>query len=176
PKHDIFVSDIYTSNNNFIEKIKIMKSIKTEIQIKATPAQVWTVLADFKNYKNWNPFIHIEGVLREGNTLRNTIYLEGQSPQLFTPVLTKVESGKSFRWLGKLWIRGLFDGEHYFELMPTDDGYTRFIHGENFSGLLVGLLLRMIGDATQQSFIKMNEALKEKVEQRYTNSNDSHLA
>lgn len=34
-----------------------MRIIEREIDIDATPAQVWAVLTDFPEHKNWNPFI-----------------------------------------------------------------------------------------------------------------------
>jgi len=137
-----------------------MKSIKTEIIINATPSTVWNILSNFEDYKNWNPFIHIDGELKEGQQLKNTIYLEGQSPQVFKPNLTKVEEGKSFRWVGRLFVKGLFDGEHYFVLEPFGKSQTKLIHGENFSGVLSGVLLKMIGEKTKAGFEKMNMALK----------------
>ena len=44
--------------------------IKTEMKIKATTVKVWTILTDFKNYPNWNPFIKsIVGDVKVGNTI-----------------------------------------------------------------------------------------------------------
>jgi uncharacterized protein YndB with AHSA1/START domain len=34
-----------------------MKEIKTEIIINSKPEKVWSILTDFKNQPNWNPFI-----------------------------------------------------------------------------------------------------------------------
>lgn len=31
--------------------------LKTEIIINSTPEKIWTILTDFKNYPNWNPFV-----------------------------------------------------------------------------------------------------------------------
>ena len=46
---------------------------------------------------------------------------------------------EEFRWLGKLGIHGIADGEHFFVLTANDDGTTRLRHGERFSGVLVAL-------------------------------------
>lgn len=141
-----------------------MKSIITEITINAPIATVWQQLTNFDNYTQWNPFIHIKGEAKVGARLENTIYLEGQKPQVFRPIITEITLGKSFRWLGALFIRGIFDGEHYFRLEVINKGQTRLIHGENFSGILSGILLKMIGTQTRAGFEKMNMALKEEVE------------
>ena len=137
-----------------------MKSIRTEIIINAPIATVWNTLLDFDNYTNWNPFIHIKGEPQVGAQLENTLFLEGQKPQVFKPQVLEVETEKVFRWEGHLFVKGLFDGEHYFKLEAIDSSQTRLIHGENFKGILSGLILKMIGDATNKGFQKMNLALK----------------
>ena len=71
---------------------------------------------------------------------------------------------KEFRWKGHLFVKGLFDGEHYFKLDALGPDKTRFIHGEQFSGVLSGMLLKMIGDSTLNGLKSMNEALKQLAE------------
>ena len=141
-----------------------MKSIVTEITINAPVDKVWSQLTDFENYPNWNPFIHIKGEAKKGAKLDNTIYLEGQKPQSFQPRIIEFSEGKSFRWLGVLFIKGLFDGEHYFQLEAINEQQTKFIHGENFRGVLSSALMKMIGEQTRVGFEKMNVALKQQVE------------
>ena len=141
-----------------------MKSIRTEIIIQAPIHKVWQELLDFEKYPQWNPFVHIKGQAQVGAQLENTMHLEGQSPQIFKPVVLKVDAETEFRWKGKLFISGLFDGEHYFLLEKIDGQSTRLIHGENFTGLLVRPLLGMIGAKTEAGFERMNLGLKEWVE------------
>jgi uncharacterized protein YndB with AHSA1/START domain len=39
------------------------KEINTEILINATPKKVWSILTNFAEYPNWNPFIKsIKGI------------------------------------------------------------------------------------------------------------------
>lgn len=147
------------------KNFKHVKSLKTEIIINAPVAKVWQVLTNFEAYPEWNPFIiKIIGNLEIGHKLEAIIQAEGQSAMTFKPTVLKVEEEKEFRWLGHLFIRGLFDGEHYFELEALGPQQTKLIHGENFSGILVGLLLKRIGDGTLAGFKAMNKALKERVE------------
>jgi len=141
-----------------------MKSIRTEIIIDAPITTVWDTLMDFKNYPNWNPFIHITGNAKVGQQLENTIFLAGQKPQVFKPTVLEVQAQKILRWEGHLFIRGLFDGEHYFQLEAMGQQQTKLTHGENFRGILSTLVLKMIAAATKDGFIKMNEALKEQCE------------
>jgi hypothetical protein len=143
-----------------------MKKLQTEIQISAPAQKVWSVLMDFERYPEWNPFIRIEGRPVVGSQLKNTMTLAARSPQVFKPEVLVVEENKEFRWLGRLFIPGLFDGEHYFRLEAIDDNTTRLVHGEHFRGMLVGLLMRMIGEDTRASFERMNVALKKRVEEK----------
>ena len=141
-----------------------MKKIKTEIIINASPEKVWNELLNFSAYSEWNPFILIEGEAVEGSRLKNTMTLEGQKPQVFKPQVLEVDENKAFRWEGHLLVKGLFDGEHYFLLEDIGNGTTRFIHGENFRGILSGLIMKMIGTQTEQAFVKMNKAIKARCE------------
>jgi len=141
-----------------------MKSICTEIIIDTPVSTVWDTLMDFKNYPNWNPFIHITGKAEVGQQLENTIFLEKQKPQVFKPTVLEVIPQKTLRWEGHLFIKGLFDGEHYFQLEAIGQQQTKLIHSENFRGILNTLVLKMVGAATENGFHKMNEALKKQCE------------
>ncbi len=142
-----------------------MKSLKTEIIINAPAKKVWQILMDFGAYAEWNPFIRsVKGKAEVGSQLVNTLHLEGQKPQVFKPTVLEVKEEQSFQWLGHLFVKGLFDGNHYFKLETIAPNKTRFIHGENFSGLLVSPIMKMIGQSTLQGFEKMNVALKERAE------------
>ena len=142
-----------------------MKKLETEIVINSTPQQIWDILMNHEAYPNWNPFIKtITGDPQVGNVIDVTIQPKDKSPMNFNPLVLKNERLDEFRWKGHLFVKGLFDGEHYFKLEPIDESQTRFVHGELFSGLLASVLLKMIGENTRDSFASMNEALKNEVE------------
>lgn len=137
------------------------KEIKTEIHIQARPERVWEILCDFDNYPTWNPFIKsIKGNTSVGSNLE--VYIE--PPQAkgmkFTPKILAFTPNKEFKWLGKLWVKGLFDGEHAFQLTANTDGSTTFIHSEKFNGILVPFLSKMLDTNTKNGFEQMNEKLK----------------
>ena len=144
-----------------------MKAINTSIIINSSPDQIWQTLMNFKDFSNWNPFIvSIEGKAKEGTHLKTQIILGKKKPQTFKPNVLKVKTNEEFRWKGKLWLKGLFDGEHYFILEKIKEGKTKFIHGENFSGIFSKPIMNMIKDDTLEGFEKMNQALKIKVESK----------
>ncbi len=142
-----------------------MKTIKTKIIIDAPLSKVWNILMDHSSYPSWNPFLlSISGSTQVGETISVSFHQENKKPMVFKPVVLKNETNSEFRWLGHLFVKGLFDGEHYFKLESISDNQTRFIHGENFTGLMAGVILKMIGDSTLKGFNNMNKAIKIRAE------------
>jgi hypothetical protein len=122
---------------------------------------------DFPKYPRWNPFVRsIEGAPTVANSLKVVIQSPGSSAMRFRPEVLACEPKGEFRWKGKLWMAGIFDGEHYFKLQPRTSGGVLFAQGEVFSGLLVPLFRRSLDGATRQGFVLMNEALKREAESK----------
>jgi hypothetical protein len=145
-----------------------MKHIQSEIEIAAGADKIWRVLTDFSAYPSWNPFVRrISGEQRTGARLDVTIQPDGGKPMSFKPTLLKLEPQKELRWKGQVLLPGVFDGEHYFQLVGTSAGKVRVTQGEIFSGLLVPLVMRgaMLA-GTARGFAAMNQALKERAEGR----------
>src|SRR4030088_1364331 len=141
-----------------------MRLIETTIDLQAPAMRVWSVLTAFSAYPAWNPFIiAAEGEPRSGAKLRITIGPPGRRPVTFRPVVLVALPGRELRWLGRLLIPGLFDGEHYFQLEQRDAA-GRFHHCERFSGILLPLFGDGLLIATRQGFEAMNAALKKRVE------------
>jgi hypothetical protein len=141
-----------------------MREVHSEIEIDATPERLWQVLTDFGAYPQWNPFIRsVEGQPELGSRLRVRIEPPGARGMTFTPTVRAVEPTRELRWLGRLFVPGLLDGEHRFAVEPLDGGRSRFIQSERFSGLLAGAFTRTLA-ATERGFEQMNEALKHRVE------------
>ena len=141
-------------------------SISTEIEINAPASAVWAQLAAGDAYADWNPFIkHLSGNLEVGKHLNVTIQSEGNSPMDFTPEILVAAENAELRWVGKLGVRGIFDGEHHFILEETDRGTMIFRHGESFTGIHGYPLLALIREDTENGFKAMNAALKARVEE-----------
>jgi len=142
-----------------------MKSIYTDIEINASRIEIWNILLDVNKYPEWNPFIKsLNGHFNEGEKLAVTLHQPDSKPMIFKPTVTKVESNKEIRWLGHLFVKGLFDGEHIFEIQSLENGKTKFIQRENFKGLLVPLFWKDLNTKTRKGFELMNEKLKELAE------------
>lgn len=135
--------------------------IVTRVEIDAAPAEVWSLLGDPRSYRDWNPFIvAMEGELAAGATLVNTMRPEGGSEMIFRPTVLRAEPERELRWLGRLFLLRLLDGEHYF-LLEERAGGTRLVHGERFHGVLLWFV-----DASRfrADFERMNAALKARAE------------
>ncbi|WP_070138460.1 SRPBCC domain-containing protein [Crocinitomix algicola] len=135
-------------------------SIETKININAQPEQVWKVFSDFKSYPDWNPFIS----KLEGKVIVNQHIFVKLPGMNFKPKVERFDPLENLTWKGKLFIKGLFDGRHYFQLIPEANGTTTFIHGEDFSGILVFLFKKNLLTEIKDGFNNMNKALKERVE------------
>ena len=142
-----------------------MVALRTEIDIAAPAARVWDVLTDFAAYSDWNPFIRrIAGPLASRGRLLVRIQPPGGRAMSFRPTVLRVEPGRELVWRGRTLLPGLFDGEHRFALVPHGADRVRFIHAEQFSGVLVPLLRRSLETTTRQGFEAMNTALKRRAE------------
>ncbi len=140
--------------------------LHTEIEIEATSSRIWEILTDFENYPTWNPFIQsLNGNVKVGHTIEIHLTPPDAKVMTFKPKILVFEKEKELRWLGKLLMPGLFDGEHIFKLRDNGNGTTTFIQQEKFKGLLVPLLKKQLENNTKNGFMRMNEALKELAEQ-----------
>lgn len=140
------------------------RQLQSTIEIAAPAERVWAILTDFGAYPEWNPFIpSIEGDAREGAALNVRIAPPGGRAMTFKPRVTAAEQERLLRWLGRLGLPGLLDGEHSFRLDPAGAGRTRFVQSERFSGLLVRFFAKTLAQ-TERGFAQMNEALKRRAE------------
>lgn len=142
-----------------------MREISTEIEIAASAAKVWGILSNLSKFADWNPFIKAaEGEVKVGSQLSVCIDPPGGKQMNFKPTITRAVPESGFRWIGRLLIPGLFDGEHIFEIVTLGKESVRFIQREQFRGLLVPLFWRVLETKTRQGFNEMNAALKKEAE------------
>lgn len=138
--------------------------IRSETAIAGTPEEVWAVLTDFDRYAEWNPgFVQASGHAEVGETLHLTFAKEGGKGMTMRPKVLVAEPGHELRWLGRLLMPGIFDGEHRFEIHEVSPGRVQFVQAEHFGGVLVPFLRKLIEVDTAGMFEKVNAALAERV-------------
>ena len=143
-----------------------MKQMSSEIEINASPERVWQVLTDFSALPDWNTFIRsVEGDLNVGGRLKVYIKASKGMGMSFKPTVLRAEPNRELRWIGRLLMPGLMDGEHSFIIEPMEDNHVRFVQSESFTGVLVSLM-SMLGIFKNAliGFEGMNQALKRRAE------------
>ena len=144
-----------------------MKRISSEIDINASPERIWEVLTDFPKLPDWNPFMRsAEGDLTAGGRLK--VYLKASKGMgmTFKPTVLKAEPNQELRWVGRILVPGIMDGEHSFSIQSSEGNPTRFVQSESFTGVLVSLMALMgVFKNALIGFEEMNEALKKRAEQ-----------
>lgn len=141
-----------------------MKEISTRIDIAASPDKVWRTLTDWGSLPAWSSFLRsISGRLVPGQRLQVEMNPRGDKRFMFRPKVLAATPGRELRWLGRVGLPGIFDGEHRFLLRPNQSGGTTLEHAERFSGMLVPFLGAMLSD-TEAAFARFNRELKQRVE------------
>jgi len=142
-----------------------MRELTTSIVIESSPEAVWEILMNFKAYPEWNPFVTvISGRPSVGERLDVTLQNPGGKKMDISPIVTAADADSRFSWLGKLGVKGIFDGHHHFQIEPTTDGSVRFTQSEEFGGILIPVLWKMLDTKTRAGFEAMNAALKDRAE------------
>jgi hypothetical protein len=145
------------------------KQLATQIDIDASPAQVWDVLSDLGAYQEWNPFIvRADGRAETGSRL--TLRMQPATGRAVTlrPTVLEAERGSRLRWLGRVGVPGVLDADHSFTIEARVGGGARLWQEETFRGVLVPLLARSLDRGTLPGFAAMNEALRQRAERAAT--------
>ena len=141
-----------------------MKEIRTEIIINTSKEEVWSILTNFSEYPEWNPFIRsLEGQAVKDTRLMATLQLKDRKPMIFKPVVTVSDEKKKFEWLGTTPLN-VVNGRHYFIVEEINEHQVKFVHGEQFTGILARPFHKKLAGPTKEGFVEMNEALKERAE------------
>ncbi|MGR8932058.1 MAG: SRPBCC family protein [Gammaproteobacteria bacterium] len=142
-----------------------MHEVITDIEIEAMPEQVWSILVDIAAHNHWNPFtLSDEGFSSKVGQLTVTIQSQDSKSTIFRTNVLVATLNHEMRWFSRLFLPGIFDGEHYFRIESIGPGRVRFTHGEKFSGILVAFARSGLDGKTKANFAAMNRALKSRAE------------
>jgi len=134
-------------------------SIRSQIDIEAPIELVFSTLLDFESYPEWNPYHkRVVGRPELGAGLEVTVQRpDGQIIEVPAVHIIRLRDNAEITWGGG--IRGVFYGEHVFELQKLDSNKTRLKHNEDFEGIFIGFA-DLPADVLTQGYEQMNEALK----------------
>lgn len=131
-------------------------SIDTAVDLPAPVEIVWAALIDTSAYPDWNPYhVSVEGDLAIGEKLNVRIEKPNGHNLTIYPSVLEIQINQSLVWGGG--PRGLFRGEHRFDLERISPDCTRLHHTEVFAGLFVSFAQL---DAIEPGYQAMNEALR----------------
>jgi hypothetical protein len=151
-----------------------MHEIRTQVDIAAGAALVWSVLTDFARYPSWNPTIRgVEGPFERGGTIRiaerMAVAKPGGAPKHNQPTTTRttgtlghIREPRQLTWFSPLgWLLG---SERRFSIESLPDGSVRFHQDERIDGLLAPFAWRRLLREREPAFERMNRALKSRAE------------
>lgn len=134
------------------------KVVHTELEIPATPEEVWSVLSDAPRYSEWNPVIvHVDGTYRQGEVLSNTVRESDSKVSVMKSKVVRLVPGRELNQFGG--IPGILTFDHRWILEPSSGG-TRVTQHEEYRGLGV-----WFWDASwvEPAYAKANRALRDRV-------------
>jgi hypothetical protein len=136
-----------------------MQTIQTGLLINASPESVRKALVEIPFYP-----MKIRKAIRNrkiGQNLSVPMISGGWSVTLIVKV-PAVDPPRHIRWKGYLWIPGLSDGEHSFEIRE-DKRVTKRVERETFSSLLLPFPARRVRDTKQESE-RVNASIRDAAE------------
>jgi len=142
-----------------------MKEIKTEIIINASKEKIWTLLSDLESYQRWNNIItSVKSSLQVGRGFRFKINIFGQA----VPMVAKIHRSDQNQYLGwgndyESWAKIILAAHHYFEIIEVSETQCKFVHGEQFYGVVPFVLWPII-NKMEKSYDQFNDSLKSEVE------------
>ena len=141
-----------------------MQSVCTEIDIDASIGEVWKVISALESWPSWNDVVRkMTARPSLGGKVAFRIHIDGLPGLALAARISEWEPEKGLAWRGG--PKAIFSGNHYFRLEARGDDRTRFIHGEDFTGVVAALLMRGgMMDRLKTSYDRFNRSLKKHIE------------
>jgi len=153
------------------------KRIETKIVINQPIDHVWQVFTCKSSYPEWNTLFGIDRFPTHiGQQISVDLYNKNRNVQFtMRPVIKKLEK-YHLEWEGKLYINGLFNGQHQFIFTKIDSNTTQLVQAEDFNGLLVPILNYFVIQPTLLNFDKMNKSFKKYIEEQTLNNDNYKIS
>ena len=142
------------------------QTIRSEIEIEASPEHLFSILEDLERYGEWNPFTpSVESSLEIGAAVRMRVRLL-KSRFLFPQVeyVTANQRPTRLCWGVNIPFRFMIRADRCQILEPVGDGRTRYISTDTISGWLTPIVMHFFGAAMQRGFDDCALSLKKRAE------------
>jgi hypothetical protein len=144
-----------------------VKSLRVRTSINACPADVYSVLTDYENYNQWNPWLRVtSGQTVEGGYL----HLRIRSWIIFLPLKyqhDKVEKPSVLHRTQVGWMRYLLSTKRERVIYTKTDGSSLYTTSLSFEGPLGPFMQLFIGRMVYQGIKKETVALKSFCEEHF---------
>jgi hypothetical protein len=132
---------------------------KEEVELDASPEQVWQKITDFKSFPEWNPMTPaMAGDVAEGSQLKGKVQM-GPVKAPFNAKITTLRPNEELRWVGG--VPGVMIADHRFIIDDLGNGKSVLRHHEQFTGISVtGITIKVANDV----HARFNAALKKQLE------------
>ena len=138
--------------------------VSHQIEIKASPANVWRFLADLESYPEWNRYSpSVTGKLAVGEVVYVEAHLDQEVRQVQNFVLS-IKPEQELCWQSGDWFAHLANGVRCRWLTPTEDGGTLLVHHEIMQGPLAWLIERLYRPRIERGLALVDTSLAEYAE------------
>lgn len=139
--------------------------IDIDVEIEASPDQVWAVLMDTDSYKEWNPFVEdCETTYTPGDPIKLRVNLVG-------PTFTQVEymkafdaDARTFSYNMKPMPAGALSSERSHEVVDAGNGKSIYKSRFQLQGWMMPLVRGMMKGALEKGFRGMTHGVKARAE------------
>lgn len=143
-----------------------MISVRAQVDIAVSPDRVWRVLMNFAHYRNWHPYVEMEGVPILDGDIDFSFRNKPAAPRGWKTKVTVTQLEPPSNFAFKFGISGLFTMEQWYSLEEIPDG-TRVTHGSNYRGFLPFIAGKLI----RKRLLLIHEVAIERLARGFVNSN-----
>ena len=138
--------------------------VESRIGIRAPSEVVWEILADIDHWADWNPlYPKAAGALKIGAPLTLTLALPGEAHRELVAKVVDWVPFEQILWSDVMW-RGWATSVHFLEIETVTKASCFFSNGEVFHGFISKRYGKRYRRAMKRGFAAMSEALKERAE------------
>lgn len=139
-------------------------TLTTEVEIAASPEQVWALLVDFEGYAQWNAWLpELRGEAVEGGRADGRVWLNGELRRARHRVL-QVDEPRTLCWRDAGTTTWFVWARRCRLLREAADGTTVLREELTLNGTFVDAAMRRYGDALQRGIEREAQSLRRRAQ------------